>query len=49
MNGVDKMISEFSIWLIQQEPEIQLCYYLVMFIILEISAFCNLYQETKEI
>lgn len=42
------MISELSIWIAQQIKEIQLCYYLVMYILLELSAFYGIYQETKD-
>lgn len=49
MNGVDKMMTEFTIWLVQQTKEIQMCYYLMMYIILELCAFYGIYQETKEI
>ncbi len=42
------MISEFALWIAQQTKEIQLYYYLVMYIILELSAFYGIYQETKD-
>lgn len=48
MNGVDKMMTEFTIWLAQQTREIQLCYYLVIYIMLELSALYGIYEETKD-
>ena len=47
-NGVDKMFSNFSFWLMQQPKEIQICWYLGTFIIFIVCIIYGMLQEPKE-